>query len=374
MENIDITTFRKNGLSWSGIARETGFSRKRIVRYARNQPNFQEPYEKVSDPDAVGQLIRPYLVRYPSCGELQLRGYLKNDGFIIPRHILRTAIEVEDPGGRERRAKRTKTVRGPYNAHGPGFLWHTDTYHKLGLVAGIVISGAIDGFTREVVALKAHTSNSASNVLNTLLPAFRHKGVPRLLRVDAGSENVAVGKFMFIVRGVDSLLVGKSVHNQRIERFWRDLRIIVTDKYIQFFHSLGPLRVQPEEIWVIQHLFLTRIQAELTSYQGAWNNHPMRMEHMRSPLQLNLAGTRSYYEPFVEDDANIQMALTPLRDDYEGRSTSRGTCPFDTDEGKNIFLGNIPPLTVDDLPETWAQRLQEAFEEARRLQEWEQEQ
>jgi transposase InsO family protein len=70
-------------------------------------------------------------------------------------------------------------------------------------VEGIVISGTIDGFTREVVALDAYTSNTASNVLNSIVTAFTRKGIPRLLRADAGSENIAIGKFMYLVRGED---------------------------------------------------------------------------------------------------------------------------------------------------------------------------
>ena len=358
-------------MSWSAIARETGFSRKRIVRFVKNKADYVEPFTKVIEVDVVRGLIRSVVQNQPDVGEVQYRGYLEGKGYTVPRRILRLAMELEDPGGRRRRTRGTKAARVQYDAHGPGYLWHTDTYHKLGLVAGIVISGTIDGFTREVVALDAFTTNSASNVLSSVLKGFVRRGVPRLLRADAGAENIAVGKFMYVVRGEDSFLVGRSVNNQRIERFWRDLRNSVMDMYIQFFQTMGPLRVQPEVIWVIQYLFLPRIQLQIEEYRIAWNNHRLRTANNLSPRLLNLGGTRSYYKPFDENEDNIQFALTPLREEYEGRPTSRGNCPFDTEEAKNIFSQSITPLTMQDLPVTWQPRLEEALQEARRLQEWE---
>jgi hypothetical protein len=35
-------------------------------------------------------------------------------------------------------------------------------------------------------------------------------------------ENVGVCDFMLAGRGLDGFLTGRSVHNQRIERLWRD--------------------------------------------------------------------------------------------------------------------------------------------------------
>ena len=91
---------------------------------------------------------------------------------------------------------------------------------------------------------------------------------------------------------------------------------------------------------------------------------------MRSPIQLNLGGRRSYYRPLHEDRPEILFGITPLREEYEGRPSARGRCPFETDEAKRIFQERILPLQMDDLPVSWRPRLQEAFAEARRLQDW----
>ena len=49
--------------------------------------------------------------------------------------------------------------------------------------------------------------------------------MPSRVRCDQGLENVEVAKLVLAKKGVDrsSVLVGASVHNQRIERLWRDI-------------------------------------------------------------------------------------------------------------------------------------------------------
>lgn len=48
-------------------------------------------------------------------------------------------------------------------------------------------------------------------------------GVPLRVRTDKGMENSNIADFMIEKRGSSSMLLRKSVHNQRIERLWRDV-------------------------------------------------------------------------------------------------------------------------------------------------------
>lgn len=64
-------------------------------------------------------------------------------------------------------------------------------------------------------------------MLDAFVEGVRRLGLPRRVRADKGGENVQVATFMLqhplCGTGMGCFITGRSVHNQRIERLWRDL-------------------------------------------------------------------------------------------------------------------------------------------------------
>jgi hypothetical protein len=180
-------------------------------------------------------------------------------------------------------------------------------------------------------------------------------------------ENVAVGKFMKLMRGDDSVLIGKSVHNQRVERFWRDLRYQVLHEYVDFCFELvrtNPAMGGKHGIWLLQYLFLPRIQHELLHFRNTWNNHKMSsVVGNLSPLAQTYTGKRNYYARIGDDDEAVPAAADPIHAEYEGRHTARGESPFQTVEGENAFKSAIKPIPLMMAPVDWFEYLQNTLGE-----------
>lgn len=144
--------------------------------------------------------------------------------------------------------------------------------------------------------MKCSTNNKASTVYDLFLQAVQHYGLPSRVRCDQGRENIRVAHHMIHHRGIErrSVLVGSSVHNQRIERLWKDMHRCVTAMFYRLFyyleyHSLlDP--ISDTHLFALHYIYLPRINRSLQQFQQAWNNHRIRTERGLTPNQLFTAG------------------------------------------------------------------------------------
>lgn len=136
--------------------------------------------------------------------------------------------------------RRTTTVsRRVYNVPSSNALWRIDGLHCL-IRWHMFIHGGIDGFSRRIVYLHASTNNRADTVLNLFLEATQKCGWPSHVRSDLGGENVEVARAQIETRGVGrrSHIAAASVHNQRMERLWRDTFRCVSHPFYSLFYEM----------------------------------------------------------------------------------------------------------------------------------------
>lgn len=172
---------------------------------------------------------------------------------------------------------------------------HIDTNHKLN-PWGFVFHGGVDGYSRCITYLRCCTDNRASTALQLFQGAVDVFGLPHHVRSDAGSENIDIARFMIENRGANrgSFMVGRSVHNQRIERLWGELNRVVSAYFkdlFLFMENVGILdSTDPLHIRALYHVYLPRINRSVDEFVRQWNHHSLRTMESRSPMQLWTVG------------------------------------------------------------------------------------
>jgi hypothetical protein len=289
IDNYIVTRLRERGVSWNDIASHAQVNVAReTLRLWRIRTNFVEPRINLSDDD-LDAVISNHIDGETQRGQVTIESFLSLSGYAISRARIRESMHRVDPEGVAARSRKT-IQRRVYSVIGPHHLWHHDGNHKL-IRYGIVIHGCIDGRTRTVIYVAARDNNTALTVLHLFEDGVRRFQLPSRARGDRGGENRRVCEFMIEHRGIgrNSYITGTSTHNNRIERLWKDVRQHTTNSYITLFHSLeedGLDINNPLQLFTLQYLFLPRINQSLMMFADIWNNHKLRTEHSRTPLQL----------------------------------------------------------------------------------------
>lgn len=231
LKNLDFT--------WTEISSMLMVSRWTIQRRVKELGLSESvDYSDITD-DELDNHVKAAKERYGILsGRSMVIGYLKSLGLRIQRQrVIKSLIRIDPDNSNIHWACLIK--RRKYSVPGPNSLWHADGHHSL-IRWGFVIHGAIDGFSRLIVYLKCSSNNKSETVLENFNEAIEKYGIPSRLRTDKGGENVLLWETMERLRGYGrgSYIAGSSVHNQRIERLWRDVWTYAAHEFYYAFQSL----------------------------------------------------------------------------------------------------------------------------------------
>ena len=150
----------------------------------------------------------------------------------------------------------------------------------------LVIHSGVDGFTRIPVFIHCSTDNKATTVLELFLNAVENYGLP---------SRVRSGKGVYVEPSASRTRKRQhdlwcNVHNQRIERLWRDVFGSVIKLYYEIFYQPEDLELlDPSselDLFSLHYVFVPKINKHLNIWKNGWVNHKLSSEAQYTPLQL----------------------------------------------------------------------------------------
>ena len=329
--------------------------RRRMQLYGLS---IRQTYAPLPDTE-LDDLVAEIVSEHPNSGYRMIRSHLLNRGLRIQERRVRESLARTDPLSVAYRWSRNGRIhRRQYSVPYPNAIWHIDGNMSLNRWS-FTVHGAVDGYSRLVTYLHCSTYNNSETVLAQFVRGGERYGFPSRVRSDFGGENISVAHFMTLVRGTDrgSHLTGRSVNNQRIERFWRDVFTGCLSTYYHLFYFMennGILDIENDlHIFALQYVYRPRINRSLVAFLGAWNRHPIRTAGNLSPIQLWVTGMLQ----------NYHSAHLPIQEVFASEATSMTDYVPDVDRSRTTESednGSLHGVPLQDLEQS-IDPLQESF-------------
>ena len=279
-----ILELRALNYKWTKIATLLNISRATLYRRLQDAGISTNDQTVLSD-HQLDEIVRSIKVGHPN-DEVLMRGHLLSIGVRVPRQALRNSIHRVDHVNTI--ARRQPVVRHRvYSVPYPNYIWHIDGNHKL-IRWRFVIHGAIDGFSRTIMYLNCSNNNRATTVLDLFVNAVSQFSLPDRIRSDHGGENADLWRYMLASHNLDycCVITGSSVHNEQVERLWRDVNRCISSSFSKCMRDLernGLLDPLNEtDVYCLHHIFLPRVNKYVTelNFKRHGTNMPCQVKEI----------------------------------------------------------------------------------------------
>ncbi|PPQ75955.1 hypothetical protein CVT26_005783 [Gymnopilus dilepis] len=325
------------GNSWDAVATALGVGRKTLGRHFGYAGLSAEraPYTDIDD-EALDEHIADISLQHPMAGSSIMDGHLKSRGVVVPRIRIQESLQRVDAIGvmlslRSSRIRWYAAIRRRvYKVRGSNALWHQDGNEKL-RPWGFYVHGCVDGHSRLVIYMICSNNKKSATVGKCFRDAVAKYGWPSRVRGDFGSENNEIERLMWAKRGQlhRPYLRGRSIHNIRIERLWRDVRKDSLEFFRRIFLFLednGLLDMEePLHRIALFLVYQPRIQQSLNETVQSWNLHKIRTAGNKSPLAMyELSREQAIREGYWTGDPGDSVDQV---DDFYGTEYAPGIVP-----------------------------------------------
>eukprot|EP00794_Sanderia_malayensis_P000748 gene748-28_t len=289
----------------------------------------------ITDPE-LDIAIHRITTRNPRLGIVMIQGELRSCDVWVPRDRIRESLLRMDPVNVLFR-KTQPVKRRQYKVDAPNSLWHIDCNLKLAKKFGIAIHGAIDGCSRKILYMEACNDKTAETT--NARTKKRKNPTPHC--------------------------VGSSVHNQRIERLWVDVRHCVTQLFMDMFFDLQSASLldkdNPVDFYCARAVFTTTVNFQLQKFKTHWNNHSMSTQSQATPNQVFVSGAMKRHGSGLEEVAGMINAK-PLENTNDNDNENEEHDPLVPENETEEEVAELLPAINDvSVPETKKEELQILF-------------
>ncbi|KAI1116337.1 hypothetical protein F5Y14DRAFT_440036 [Nemania sp. NC0429] len=231
-------------------------------------------------------------------------------GVIVGRNQLYQYYKARWPESVRQRSQSTTFQHGKYVIPGRNFMWGFDGYMKLQKI-GIEIYACIDAYSRMIIWIYVGpTACTSLSTLKQFLRTVSTAGIrPLFTRADMGVETALFAGAQGILAESDGTAIayegpngeqrlhrqgnrlsschlwGTSKQNQKIEAWWRSLRMGLTDRWIIFADELTTIGLinhnDDRDLIAVYAIYGPILRTEVAEFVQLWNNHTIRTQKNR---------------------------------------------------------------------------------------------